>query len=1157
MYVRQPSSQPTPIWLTELGWAERYVLAEVIGSGGMGQVWRAHDTTNDRDVAMKIIDPARSGDEHLLARLETEAASLLRLRDAGQHPNIVPILDFQQSDAHACFVMDFIPGQDLRSWCHAHRLDFQKCAALIAKAARAAGWCHQHGIVHRDLKPANILINSATGEPIVVDFSIAKTDEPLALTLTHEALGTTPYMAPEQIDRSRAAITPATDVYALGATLYELLTHILPHPGDLAQILKRHQNEERPARPSLLNKDVPHDLESICLKALSPRPTDRYPSGDALADDLECFLAGQPVQARPMSTFTYFVRQASRRPGLSTAIAACLLISGIATWAVQRAAQERHRHELETVVTKALQARTWSRTVMQQAESALAELAIRDPSRSAQLTLALVDDVYKDIALALQQSVLTPADFAWMREVIPMLGRHAPEEMKRLETLLSERQLRWETIVNLSAPFRNRDGLFPGGRQVIQDDLLFPVYNDSIGKSPAIRVKEHLTMPLEISTTMVSKAPFHHVAFGLIFDNIIYEIALYAVKTASVPAIVHAGHIPRDAPGGIFYIIRQGVVQSALHIPDTQLFDRPFSVTMRVERNRVQASLNQQWQLTTNEAFALTASTPNNYFRISWAKTLGMKDLIIRTQTAGEGSPLDRGDMHASAGEWAQAQTEYEALIGHPFAGLEASYKIGLAQTAQADHTAASQTWERIGLGPPSLWRDLSNYQLWHASVMRQGIIAAKQWLDRLPSPAQVQPGFTRFIPTWEKRDIATAYAQVSWGMNFLRVRLEDVEDAVKAFSLLEVSPVQTAAQLAGAYHIAGLDEGAHALFRSGLRYPPKTVLTAEGRRMGLSGLDQWCRISTSESEALLSDALRQWISDFPKDTSFTSLERIDKARVHTRAGRFVEAEKLLQSIYPLADVEPRIITDARMVEGAVLHLQGRSEEAQKAWLAGIEAAKTSEFKSPLHLCDRIILHSATRTWNTEVCNDVITRLIGRSTTGLASVSMQAAFLRAFLNDPAYVPSLNAFTDDAEGQQIVLDYALSRVPLRDINRQWFAKMLERHFLATAFPVNTSHEDRARVREIIDEALHFIATTSSDTQPLSGFLIAWTSPQMRGQFAEDKLKAPATLIAKARWLLAQRYLHSFSTEAAKPLLEAVQSDQTLNEAWRQSIAAQLR
>ncbi|HRJ09217.1 MAG TPA: protein kinase, partial [Prosthecobacter sp.] len=1065
--------------------------------------------------------PAREEDGLALARFEVEAGALIRLCEAGRHEGVVPIHDFKASQTHACLVMDFIPGLNLRQWCSTHQVSLRERAALIARVARAAGWFHGLGVIHRDLKPANILVHAVTRQPVIVDFSIARMEDSLTLTLTNETLGTAPYMAPEQFDRRRAPATPATDVYALGASLYELLTQVPPHPGEFAVIVQRHHDEVRPAPPSVLNPAVPRDLESIILKALSHRPADRYADGTALAEDLERFLAGEPVKARPLPLVTRLVRRARKKPALTAALASSLALLIAAVFITAHASRQSRQHELESRITQIMRETGWTEGRLMEAEAALSALHSHDPARAAHLADAFLDDVEKDISHALQQPRLTSADEKWMQAAIATLRGRAPELSARLERQMQERQSRWETLVDLKPPFENRAGLFPRGRQSIRGDLLFPDYEDSAGISPSVAVKEGFPTPVEISTTLVSTGPFRHAAFTLVLQKARVDVGLYAAAHAPKDALAAAGGMTPDAGGGVFFILKHGAVESAAHIPEAGLFEQPFHITLRADERGLQAELNQRWTLTSDPVFTFALPSEDNQFRISWARTLGMSSLSIRSRQPGQPSPLEQGDRHAVAGEWSGAQASYEQLVGHPLSGPEALYKLGISQDKQGDSAAAHLSWRRLADGPPGLWRDLALYQLWRAAVLQQGTTAARPLLDRLPAPGSIPPELTRAIPSADRGKLAKAYARASLGLNFLRVNTAEMDEAMKACAILGIPALETAYQLAGGYHMAGADSMARELANRGLTFPSRQTATPDilGRALGL--LDQWGRMDHPESVPELRDRLAEWTRALPQDASFTALTLINQARIHARAGRLEAALPLLESIHALKEVEPRLVTHAMLVEGAVLNALGRQEEARAAWLSGIRSASESATQNPLQLYDRIMMHHATRTWDAGVCDEVINRILGKGKDGLARLTLQGMFLRAFASDPAYVGSLNAFCADPEGRAFIEDYALVRRPARELFRHWFSRMLEHFILASSLPPGCSPEDRARVRQTISQTLAWISSTEDWMEVMGGFFLAWSSRAPGQMLQAPGGQPPPDLLEKMRWLLDQR------------------------------------
>jgi tetratricopeptide (TPR) repeat protein/tRNA A-37 threonylcarbamoyl transferase component Bud32 len=310
-----------------------YEILEEIGRGGMGVIYRARQRHSRRIVAVKRVLSYHSDSRETLARFRREAQAAASL----DHPNILPIYEVSESeDGLPFFSMKFAPGGTLQQVAPALRNDPRQCVALVAKIARAVQYAHSRGILHRDLKPGNILLDGR-GEPLVSDFGLAKwLDTTSDLTRTLTIFGTPGYIAPEQASASAADLKPTSDVYSLGAILFDLLAGRPPFLGAHALSVIR-QAAELPA-PKLrsLSKVADRDLETICSRCLDRDPKLRYPSAHDLAEDLERWLEGRPIIARRVSPPIRVWRWSKRNPVLAAAAVACAALGTAAIiWQAQ------------------------------------------------------------------------------------------------------------------------------------------------------------------------------------------------------------------------------------------------------------------------------------------------------------------------------------------------------------------------------------------------------------------------------------------------------------------------------------------------------------------------------------------------------------------------------------------------------------------------------------------------------------------------------------------------------------------------------------------------------------------------------------------------------------------------------------------------------
>ncbi len=307
--------------LDQLG---RFEIIEQIGQGGFGVVVRAHDPQLHRDVAIKIprIQAALNPDSQQRFEKEARAAAALN------HPGIVQVYENDVDQGVSFIVYELVVGDDLATLLARTTYPPTEAARLIARTADAVHHAHQRGVLHRDLKPGNILIESSDNglQPRIADFGLAAISDQLNFTNTGDMIGTPAYMSPEQASAENQTIGPGTDIYALGAVLYELLTGRSPFSGlPILELLPAISRRD-PDPPRSINPSIPKDLEAVCLKCLEKKPSDRYVTALELQADLNRFLDGEPVVARRITPLQRSWRRVQQNPIVSLISAACLVL---------------------------------------------------------------------------------------------------------------------------------------------------------------------------------------------------------------------------------------------------------------------------------------------------------------------------------------------------------------------------------------------------------------------------------------------------------------------------------------------------------------------------------------------------------------------------------------------------------------------------------------------------------------------------------------------------------------------------------------------------------------------------------------------------------------------------------------------------------------
>jgi WD40 repeat protein len=429
-----------------------YEILGELGRGGMGVVYKARQAGLNRLVALKMILAGSHASSQDLARFRTEAEAVARL----QHPHIVQIHEVGEAAGRPFFSLEYVEGGTLADQLNGTPWPARRAAQLVVTLAQAVHYAHQRGIVHRDLKPANILLQEEVARkdakekeqgggdsfallaplretaflPKITDFGLAKQlDHEKGQTQSGAIVGTPSYMAPEQAGAKTRQIGPATDIYALGAILYELLTGRPPFNAATPLDTVLQVISEEPVPPSRLQPKVPRDLETICLKCLQKEPAQRYPQARDLAEDLGRFLAGEPIRARPVGLWGRAVKWARRRPAVAALAASLVLVTalgfGLVTWnwqeasdrAVAEAAARRDAQRQKQIAQEQKQSAETARAAADR-QRRLAELQAAELTLDRGLSFCEQGDIGRGMLWLVRALEKAPAEATDLRRVI-------------------------------------------------------------------------------------------------------------------------------------------------------------------------------------------------------------------------------------------------------------------------------------------------------------------------------------------------------------------------------------------------------------------------------------------------------------------------------------------------------------------------------------------------------------------------------------------------------------------------------------------------------------------------------------------------------------------------------------------------------------------
>ena len=633
-----------------------YETLEFIARGGMGYVVKARHQMLDRLVAVKLPLPGRVADDDDHERFMREARSAARL----QHPHICPIHEVGEiNKGQPYIVMAYIQGTTLGEWATSHEPTAHAMCALFAPLSRAVHYAHQHEVLHRDIKPSNVMVSDEDGRAILMDFGLAKelTQERSDLTHTGQVMGTPAYMSPEQAAGNTGRIGPPSDVYALGAVLYHLITGQSPFTGSVGEILHKVQAEAI-VPPRKLKPRTHRDLETIILKAMAREPMDRYESAAALADDLERFCAGESILARRERLLKKSIRHVRRHPVAIVAVVALLVLSAIAGHYVVRV---RHVAGLRDAIQSKIDSGQFSQLDVQSVEPLLDQLTSLDRQQGASHRIR----VYRSYAASVEELIRKPDlstdEFKLIEDDLTFLELRDKESHSTLLQLLQKRLSQWQPLFDLTAPFDNLDasimgdevraekeGLVSHGAVVLTNTAcqgnvrLMARFDDNWAEADQLGLylgaKEN-----EIEAGYLFRISASHSAAG---DSPAQSDASADARQQDVKV---AAQILRDGR-----LLREEMIDVA---------EGPLQVTVSRHADHLVMQVNDLPPIDFFDTFSLP-NEKGRRFGIQWpvkARLVGLQASALSMSQ--EASPLERGDDLYGRGQFAAALAEYEKQV--------------------------------------------------------------------------------------------------------------------------------------------------------------------------------------------------------------------------------------------------------------------------------------------------------------------------------------------------------------------------------------------------------------------------------------------------------------------------------------------------------------
>ncbi len=979
-----------------------YRIIRPHAQGGLGEVLLANDERLGRPIALKRIKESFDRDPERRQRFLREAEITSHL----EHPGIVPVHGVCEDEAgRPCYVMRFIEGETLLAAIqrfHAEdtpardrgerRLALRQLLTRFVAACNTVAYAHSRGVIHRDLKPANIMLGPY-GETLVVDWGLAKSS-PVAprqelpcavsasddtttstarsaflsqsdratLTQTGTALGTPAFMSPEQAAGRIEELGPASDIYSLGATLFALLTGKAPFEGLELGVLFDRLERGVVVSPRSINANVSRPLDAICLKAMSREPSQRYATAVELAEDIEHWLADEPVAAYREPLLARTSRFARRHRGAVTAASVTVLSLAVASYLIATAVSERRLTSLTHEIDVGLDAREWNDSHLAQMDSLVERLSKHAPDQ-ALLARERIDLRLNDVIHGgLQQQRLEPTSVAHLEGLLKQLESRDPQRASPLRSIFQQRLRDWEPVFELKSPFANQAEVF--------GKALFPIEAGALLR-PAPKVETELSRDAASVLTKISspvraqlRAEFELPdgplpEFGLLIDA---RKLLPDPKIGRLKATIHSYAFlvspPRAKPTENtdeevgpsqimtpgqrvveIRILRNGIVQRQ---EEASLPSGPVTMTVSREGDQLQVQLNEFPPLVFHDPFPLRGDKSGSFgvvlpLQVRLAQLTGFRQPL----PAGA-SPLEQADESFAQSRFEEALRHYQAAartaVGET--ALEARYKSGLCLLRLNRTENAAELLEQVAATATGRWALLASCQLWSLRTKARQLEAADAIHDSINTRYRVRDLYAT-VPTELREEILKSY-QTYGVQHFLYnpERIRNLERALAAFKLLGQTPNERIrTSLIRAYRLIGEEDKALTLALESLQ-----LSTTSAGAFATTHLEDVCWLQRRRGDAAialkdLDRRLKAAPRVTPDDLYNTQILMVEKSRTLIALEQWDAAEKLLAEMtaeHPVNSKNSHAMCSANLMLGFLRDRRGDSEGAKQAWRQGL-----------------------------------------------------------------------------------------------------------------------------------------------------------------------------------------------------------------------------